>query len=55
MGRRGEINHAGCPCQVVAADRRTAPLIGYTWDHFVDVRLLFFRTPPPPPSETDGL
>lgn len=30
MAKSDEINHVGYSCQVVIADRRTAPLVGYT-------------------------
>lgn len=40
MAESDEINHVGYTCQVVIADRRTAPLVGYTWDHCVDMRQL---------------
>lgn len=30
MAKSDEINHVGSTCQVVMADRRTAPLVGYT-------------------------
>lgn len=30
MAKSDEINHVGHTCQAVIADRRTAPLVGYT-------------------------